>query len=222
MKKIIALILCRGNSKGIKNKNLKLFCGKPLIYWTIKSLKDAKKINQIYVSSDSKKILDYANKQGLVCIKRPKALATSRSPSEKAIEHAIKKIKSDFEYCVFPQVTSPLRPNNIFNKALNFYFKKKLDSLFSSNVPSKFFFWEKSNKKIFPKFDLNNRKMRQDIKNIYTENGSFYIFKKDGFNKYKNRLFGKIGTYKLDKMYGYDIDEPIDFEINKIIKKKLK
>ena len=63
--------------------------------------------------------------------------------------------------------------------------------------------------------------MRQDIKNIYAENGSFYIFRKDGFNKYKNRLFGNIGTYELDKMYGYDIDDPIDFEINNIIKKKL-
>tara|TARA_Y200000002_G_C22668761_1_gene659070 strand:+ start:1182 stop:1856 length:675 start_codon:yes stop_codon:yes gene_type:complete len=222
MRKVIALILCRGNSKGVKNKNIKLFCGKPLLYWTIKSLKESKKIKKIYISSDSDKILNYAKKQKIITIKRPKKLATSKSQSEKALEHAIKKINIDFDYVVFPQVTCPLRPKNIFDKALNYFFKNKFDSLFSSNIPSKIFLWQKTRKKLNPKFNLKKRKMRQDIKNIYSENGSFYIFKKDGFNKFKNRLFGKIGTYEIDKLYSYDIDEKIDFEINKILKKKLK
>jgi CMP-N-acetylneuraminic acid synthetase len=221
MKKVIALILCRGNSKGVKNKNIKIFSGKPLMYWTIKSLKESKIIKKIYISSDSNKILNYAKKLKIITIKRPKSLATSKSQSEKAIEHALKIIDVDFEYIVFPQVTSPLRPKNIFDKSLNYFFKKKLDSLFSSNIPSKIFLWEKRNKKIIPKFNFKKRKMRQDIKNIYSENGSFYIFKKKGFNKFKNRLFGKIGTFVIDKKYSYDIDEKIDFEINKIVKKDL-
>ena len=221
MRKVIALILCRGNSKGIKNKNIKLFCGKPLMYWTIKSLKESKKIKKIYISSDSNKILNYAKKQRIITIKRPKELATSKSQSEKAIHHAIKVINDDFNYIVFPQVTCPLRPKNVFDKSLNYFFRNKLDSLFSSNIPSKIFLWQKTNKKLKPKFNVNKRMMRQDIKNIYSENGSFYIFKKNGFNKFKNRLFGKIGTYEIDKKYSYDIDEKIDFEINKILKKQL-
>ena len=221
MSNVIALILCRGNSKGIRNKNIKIFSGKPLMYWTIKSLKESKIIKRIYISSDSNKILNYAEKQKIITIKRPKSLATSRSQSEKAIEHAIKVIDTDYEYIVFPQVTCPLRPKNIFDKALNYFMKNKLDSLFSSNIPSKIFLWEKLKKKIIPKFDINKRKMRQDIKNIYSENGSFYIFKKKGFNNFKNRLFGKIGTFVIDKKYSYDIDEEIDFQINNIVKKKL-
>ena len=221
MGNVIALILCRGNSKGIKNKNIKFFSGKPLMYWTIKSLKESKIIKKIYISSDSNEILNYAEKHKIITIKRPKSLATSRSQSEKAIEHAIKVIDTDYEYIVFPQVTCPLRPKNIFDKALNYFLKNKLDSLFSSNIPSKIFLWEKLKKKIIPKFDINKRKMRQDIKNIYSENGSFYIFKKKGFNNFKNRLFGKIGTFVIDKKYSYDIDEEIDFQINNIVKKKL-
>jgi CMP-N,N'-diacetyllegionaminic acid synthase len=221
MKKVIALILCRGNSKGIKNKNIKLFSGKPLMYWTIKSLKESKQIKEIYVSSDSDKILDYAKKQKVVTIKRPRILATSKSQSEKAIEHAFKKINIAFNYIVFAQVTSPLRPKNVFDKSLKYFFKKKLDSLFSSNIPAKIFLWEKINKSIIPKFNINQRKMRQDIKNIYSENGSFYIFKKEGFDKFKNRLFGKIGTYEIDKKYSYDIDDEIDFKINDIVKRRL-
>ena len=222
MKNVVALILCKGNSKGVKNKNLKIFLGKPLMYWTIKSLKDSKMINKIYISSESNKILNYAKKQKITCIKRPKSLSQPKSQSEEAILHAIKAIKSNFDYIVFPQVTSPLRPKNIFDKSLKFFFKKKFDSLFSANIPPKIFFWNKEKNKVVPTYNISKRPMRQDIKNIFLENGSFYIFKKKGFIKYKNRLFGKIGEYLIDKKYSYDIDEEIDFQINEIVKKKFK
>ena len=78
---------------------------------------------------------------------------------------------------------------------------------------------EKKNLK--PKYNIHKRPMRHDINNIFLENGSFYIFKKAGFIKNKNRMFGKIGTYLIDKKYSYDIDENIDFYINKLIKKNL-
>ena len=120
MKKIIAIILCKGNSKGVKNKNLKIFLGKPLLYWTIKSLKESNKIKEIYLSSESKKILNYAKKQKIKLIKRPKHLSQPRSQSEDSLLHAIEHIKTNFEYIVFPQVTSPLRPKNIFDKSLKY------------------------------------------------------------------------------------------------------
>ena len=220
MKQAIAIILCKGNSKGVKNKNIKKFSGKPLMYWTIQSLKESSIIKEIYISSDSDRILNYAKKQKIICIKRPKNLTHSRSQSEDSILHSIKHIKSDFDYIVFPQVTSPLRPKNIFDKSLRYFFKKKFDSLFSSNIPSKIFLWNE-NQKLKPKYNINKRPMRQDIKKIFLENGSFYIFKKNGFVKSKNRLFGKIGTYLVDKKYSYDIDEEIDFKINEIVKRKL-
>jgi CMP-N,N'-diacetyllegionaminic acid synthase len=220
MKNTIAIILCKGNSKGVKNKNIKKFLGKPLMYWTIKSLKESNMISEIYISSESNQILRYAKKQKIIGIKRPKDLTLPRSQSEKSILHAIKNIKLDFDNIVFPQVTSPLRPKNIFDKSLKYFFKKKYDSLFSSNIPSKIFLWD-GNRKLKPKYNIHKRPMRQDIKKIYLENGSFYIFKKKGFIKSKNRLFGKIGTYLVDKKFSYDIDEKIDFKINKIVKKEL-
>ena len=60
--------------------------------------------------------------------------------------------------------------------------------------------------------------MRQEIKDIQLENGSFYIFNKNGFLKSKNRLFGKIGSYIIDKIYSHDIDEMLDLKINEFIK----
>ena len=59
---IFSIILARKNSQGIKNKNLKIVNGKPLIYWSIKSSKNSKLVNKTFVSSDSKKILNYSKK----------------------------------------------------------------------------------------------------------------------------------------------------------------
>ena len=47
----IALVCCRAGSKGIKNKNIKLFNGKPLLYWTAKSIIDTKLFNKVYLNS---------------------------------------------------------------------------------------------------------------------------------------------------------------------------
>ena len=54
--KVIALIPARGGSKSIKNKNIKLLNGKPLIFYTIKAAQKSKLIDRIIVSTDDKKI----------------------------------------------------------------------------------------------------------------------------------------------------------------------
>ena len=52
----VAVILARGGSKGIPNKNIIDFCGKPLLAWTIEHCRDGG-VDSVYVSSDSDKIL---------------------------------------------------------------------------------------------------------------------------------------------------------------------
>ena len=57
MIKRLAIIPARSGSKRIQNKNLKIFCGKPLIYYSIKALKDSNIFSKIHVSSESNKII---------------------------------------------------------------------------------------------------------------------------------------------------------------------
>ena len=52
----IAIIPARGGSKRIKLKNVKNFFGKPIIFYTIQTLKKTKLFNKIYVSTDNSKI----------------------------------------------------------------------------------------------------------------------------------------------------------------------
>ena len=72
MGKLLAIIPARGGSKGIPNKNIKTFNGKPLIYWTIKTALESKTIDKVVVSSDSNKILKLSKQFGAEIILRPK------------------------------------------------------------------------------------------------------------------------------------------------------
>ena len=62
--KCVAIILARGGSKGIKNKNLINVNNKPLIGWTIENALKCKELSGIFVSSDSEKILECAKSFG--------------------------------------------------------------------------------------------------------------------------------------------------------------
>ena len=66
------LILARGGSKGIPKKNVKNFCGKPLVEWSIIQAKNSKKVEKIFLSSDSNEILKIGKKHKINIIKRPK------------------------------------------------------------------------------------------------------------------------------------------------------
>lgn len=219
--KYIAIIPCRKNSKGIKNKNIKLFNKKPLLYWTLKAAKETKLIEKIFVTSDSNKIINIAKKFGVETIKRPKKLATDFSTSESAILHALKKINCNPVNIIFLQATSPLRKKNDITKAIKYYEKKKFDSLFSSCLADSIHLWKYFNNRL--KHIENTqvaRKPRQLNKNKFLENGSLYIFNKKKFLIHKNRFFGKIGTYVMEKKYSYEIDTYDDFNFLEICAKK--
>ena len=62
--KNIAIIPARGGSKGIPNKNIKLINGKPLVAWSIEQALNSQSIDEVYVSSDSKQILDISIEYG--------------------------------------------------------------------------------------------------------------------------------------------------------------
>mgnify|MGYP006148684917 CR=1 FL=1 len=221
-KKFIALILARGNSKGIKEKNLIPLWGKPLIYWSIKRCLQSKHISSTWVSSDSSKILRLSKKFGAKIIDRPSKYALDKSSSESSWMHAIKYLNNNeysFSHVVAVQPTSPLRDAKDFDDAIVKFKKNKLDSMFSANRIYDHFVWNNETKKLIPNYNYKKRPRRQEIKNLYLENGSFFIFDKKKFINKKNRFFGKIGFYVMDEYKKYQIDNYHDLEIIKNLKK---
>ena len=212
-----SIILARGGSKGIKNKNLQILNGKPLIYWSIKKSLECKKISKTWVSSDSEKILNLSKNFGANIIKRPRIYSKDSSSSESAWEHAIKYINKEKKICNYVvgiQPTSPLRDAKDFERGINIFEKNKLDSLFTSLKINDYFIWFYK-KKLLANYDYSNRPRRQIIEDKFLENGSFYIFSSSGFLNAKCRLFGKIGTYKMSKIKSFQVDDKEDLEIIK-------
>ena len=76
-KKIVVIIPARKGSKRIKNKNIRLFNGKPLIEWTIIAAKKSKFVDEIYITTNDEEVKAIAKKNKIKIINRPRHLANS-------------------------------------------------------------------------------------------------------------------------------------------------
>ena len=129
-KKIIAIIPARSGSKSIKDKNIIMLLGKPLIAWSIEACLKSKLISKVFVSTDSIKYANIAKKFGPVeIIYRPKNLSTDNTTDYQMIEHAIKNIDFKYEYIAHIRPTTPLRKVSDIDLAINFFFKSNCNSL---------------------------------------------------------------------------------------------
>ena len=227
MKNII-VIPSRGNSKGIRKKNLINFCKKPLLYWTLKQAKKSKLINDIYVSTESKEISELCKVMKVEVINRPKSLCADSASSESAIKHIVNNIPGKIDNIIFLQATSPLRKTSDIDNALKKFKKTRADSLFSGHKSEDYFdIWEQKKKKFYPlTIDYKNRKPRQLFKSQhFMQNGSIYIFKKKILDKYNNRLGGKIMVFQMDEWQSFQLDnlkqkKIMELLFHKMLKKK--
>lgn len=222
MNKILAFIPARAGSKGIPNKNIKSFNGKPLIEWTIRSALQSKLISKVVVSSDSKKILSISKKLGTNTILRPKNISSDSAKTESAIRHFIKKSKELFDVIVLLSPTSPVRKMTDIDNAIKFFYSKNLDSCFSGSKLNDFLIWDFDiNKKRFKSlnYDFKKRGIRQDRKSGYVENGSIYISKLNLIMKKNNRIGGKFDIFTMDFWQSFEIDEKEDWNLLEIIHK---
>ncbi|SVC96618.1 uncharacterized protein METZ01_LOCUS349472, partial [marine metagenome] len=164
MGKIVIFIPARGGSKGIPNKNIKDFVGKPLIVHTIEYAMESNLINEVVVSTDDKIISNISKETGATVINRPPQLATDTVTTESAIEHYITTTKYKPEIIVLLQATSPIRPKGSLDKALQHFQKKGYDSLLSISPTHRFFWRVQKDETAYAEYNFINRPFRQDIK----------------------------------------------------------
>ncbi len=217
---VVAIILARGGSKGIPQKNIIDFCGKPLLAWSIEHCVDGG-INRVYVSSDNEEILNISKKYGAQTIKRPKNISGDKATSESAWLHALDCIHNKpekIDWVMAPQVTSPLRTANDIQSGIVKASTGKYDSLFSCSISEDLFFWEQQNgsfKSI--NYDWKDRKPRQDMPKQYIENGSFYLFRPEVLIKNNNRFGQKIGIVEMEFWKMFEIDSMEDLRMCSVL-----
>jgi N-acylneuraminate cytidylyltransferase/CMP-N,N'-diacetyllegionaminic acid synthase len=98
-KKILGIVGIRSGSQGVKDKNIKLFAGKPLVSWILKTAKKSKYINRLVVSTDSNIYSKFAKRFGAeVPYLRPKNLANKNSIEIDFIRHMLNFLKKKQNY----------------------------------------------------------------------------------------------------------------------------
>lgn len=208
----IAFIPARCGSKSIPFKNIKNFCGYPLIYWSLNALQNSTNIDEIYVATDCdeiKQVVENFNLAKVNIFKRSLENATDNSSTESVmLEFIDNKNFSNEDLFILVQATSPLIETEDIDGAFDQFKSSKCDSLLSC-VRIKRFFWSESNEPI--NYDYNNRPRRQDFKGLFMENGALYISSIAQIKVAQSRLSGKISIFEMDYDTAIELDEIKDW-----------
>ena len=214
--RVNAFIGCRLGSTRVKFKNLLLLKGKPLFSYLTDSAISSKKINNLYLNTDSHYIIDAAKeiyKEKLNYYLRPAHLGTSKTKLDDYVYEFMKKFDSDIT--VFFNPCCLFLKTETIDNALNYFTDKNLDSLCASRVAQTLCFLE--NKPV--NFSIDTSQPRtQDLQPVHCQTCAFFIWKNKTFissyEKYSAANFcGKFESYGLSPLESIDIDTEDDLLI---------
>jgi N-acylneuraminate cytidylyltransferase len=219
--KTIAIIPARGGSKRLKDKNIKVLNGLPLLAHSIQYAQQFPDlIDGIYVSTNDAAIKTVALTYGAQVIDRPEALSGDHATTISALQHVLDNVSDTVQHVVLLQPTNPLRPDDLLPEALKRYLEGKYESLFTVSRNH-----QKLGKIIenqFVPFNYELGQRSQDLEPLYFENGLLYVLQSDLIRH------GKImGAHSLpfivDNPFSeVDIDTQADFDYAAYLMGKVK
>ncbi|OGI00305.1 MAG: hypothetical protein A2Y25_01600 [Candidatus Melainabacteria bacterium GWF2_37_15] len=233
-KKVLCIIPARGGSKGVPGKNIKNFCGKPLIAWAIEKAKNCNYIDRLIVSTDCENIANVARKfSAEVPFMRDIKLAQDSSPMVPVIIEAIKKMGETYDYAIMLQANSPLTHQSTVDKVLEKLVDEDLDVVFTvceTGHPPQWTLKINDNK-IFYAFygdDYLPSVARQKEDKLYRATAAVYAVKIDALLKKKETIRlalpskdQKSGAIITDEFSAADIDTELDYYIAETIYRKI-
>lgn len=212
--KAVAFIPARKNSKGIPGKNKKIFCGKPLVQWSIDRAKESKVFDKIVVSSDDKDILKIASECGVEADKRSPELAEDETVLDDVMWEYFHRPENKCKYLCLLQPTSPLRTAEDIVKSYE-EIKKKMwwSAVGVTWNPIMGWVAEATKKGSACLYLISARPNRQNRGNFYLENGAIYWTRFDLFLNVKNRVInpGKTFLHVMPPERSIDLDSPFDW-----------
>jgi CMP-N,N'-diacetyllegionaminic acid synthase len=221
-KKVIGIIPARGGSKGLPGKNLKIFCGKPLIAWSIDAALKSKYIDDVIVSTDCEEIACIARQWGAnVPFLRPKNLALDETATIDVIEHALSfckaNLKKEYGYTVLLEPTSPLRTSSdvdlAFDDLLLNPMAQSIVGVCKTESQNPAFLVKKNSENFIIGYENKDMKVlrRQDISDVYFFEGSVYISETKVLLSRKTFYHSNTLAHEFPKWKSIEIDDIGDF-----------
>ena len=218
----IAVIPARSGSKGLKDKNIMLLNGKPLIAYTIESAISSNMFDEIYVSTDSEHYAEISLSCGAsVPFMRPQELASDTASSWEVVIDAIKQYRmtgKNFETASLLQPTSPLRLSQDICDAYEKLIQNEANAVVSVCETDHSPLWSNT----LPEDGLMTKFIRREISQhprqklpkYYRINGAIYIVKTDYLLESSSNIFENMCyAFVMPKDRSVDIDDEIDFII---------
>jgi N-acylneuraminate cytidylyltransferase len=220
---IVACIFARAGSKGLPNKNIQTFNGKPLISWAVELALEVKQINKVFVSTDSEEIAEIARMAGAsIPFIRPSELATDTSPEWHSWQHFIKFLADKDgrlpEVFLSLPATSPLRSTIDIENCLNEFKKGKADFVVGITPSERNPYFNMVKKGEDNQVDLviqqgDKYSRRQDTPEVFDLTTVCYVGKPSTILA-KNSIFeGKVAGVEIPRERAIDIDTELDFQI---------
>jgi CMP-N,N'-diacetyllegionaminic acid synthase len=224
--KILAVIPARGGSKGIPKKNIRPFCGKPLIVHSIEAALGAPSIDRVIVSTDSEEIAAIARGAGAdVPFLRPAELAQDNSKTVDCVVHLLHKLKSDEGYepthVMLLEPTAPLRTTEDIEKSITLLSKAGITTVVSVCKTEPLLFSKDADDRveiahIHPM--LAKTSSRQQMSSYYNLGGGMiFIIETGVFLEEPSFFSGTLAGYEIEHWRAIDLDDPEDFVFGEIV-----
>ena len=123
-----ALIAVRKGSQRIKDKNIKQFSASSLLEIKVRQAIENNSINEVFVSSDCKRMLQLARELGATTINREAKYCSNIIPMNEVYEHLANSVSGD--HIVYLHVTSPLLEDSTLESCIQAY--KQMDARYDS------------------------------------------------------------------------------------------
>ncbi len=220
----LAIIPARKGSKGLKDKNIKILCGKPLMAYTIESAVASGMFDRIILSTDSPEYALTGEKYGAeVPFLRSEETSGDLASSWDVVREVIERLNGMGDYydeIMLLQVTSPLRNEADIKNCVGLMSEKEANAIISLSEMEHSPLWcntvsDDLNIDDFEKDELASLP-RQQLPVYYRENGAIFYIKTDEL--YKKKMFSdRCYAYIMPKERSIDIDDEFDLKMAEFI-----
>lgn len=222
----IAIITARGGSKRIPRKNVKPFCGKPIITYSIKAALDSGLFDEVMVSTEDEEIAQIAREAGAqVPFMRSSESAGDYASTDDVLLEVLEAYQTqgrafDSFCCLYP--TAPFVTAEKLKTAMALL--EKADSVMPvvpfSFPPQRCMVLNEAGE-LRMKWPEHAKTRSQDLEPYYHDCGQFYCCKTEPFLQYKTTDLPHMVPVIMSELEVQDIDNPDDWEIAELKYQKM-
>lgn len=217
--KSIAIITARGGSKRIPRKNVKEFCGKPILAYSIEAAIESGLFQEVMVSTEDEEIAGLALQYGAkVPFYRSEKTSGDYATTNDVIlevleEYEIRGQHFDIACCLYP--TAPFVTAQKLREAFSMLCASDADTLIpvtAFSYPPQRALILKEGRLVFeyPEY-MDSRS--QDLPPHFHDAGQFYLLKTEAFRRQRKLMVGNILPFEVSELEVQDIDHQTDWEI---------